>query len=103
MSYEDKKHRHTIRRPRRQRRTFSLAPDVVEYIEQVQKAQTVVSLSAAVEAIVRKHQEAENRTRLEQATAAYFEALSPEAKADERALEAGLWESARELDPDEQP
>jgi len=104
MSYEVKKHRHTVnRRPRRQRRTFSLAPEVVDYLEQVRKTQATPSLSAAMEVIVRKHQQAENRARLEQATAAYFESLSPEAVAEERALEGGLSEAAFGLDPDAEP
>ncbi len=107
MSYQRKTKRHTSSAPalrrRRQRRTFSLAPEVIEFIEQVQKKRATTSLSAAVEAIVREQQEAENQARLELATTAYFEKLGPEAAAEERTLEAGLWQAASGLDPDAQP
>lgn len=107
MSYQRKLMGHTPSKPargrRRQRRTFSLAPEVLAYIEQVQRKQPASSLSAAVEVIVREQQEAENQARLEQATAAYFEKLGPEAAAEERALEIGLWQTASGLDPDAQP
>lgn len=106
MPYKRKTKYHTgtaHARRRRQRRTFSLAPEIIEYIEQVQKRQDTPSLSAAFEMIVRESQVAEKQAHLEQATAAYFEKLSPEAAAEERALEAGLWQSATSLDPDAQP
>ena len=86
MSYQRKPKRHTpptVRR-RRQRRTFSLAPEVIEYIEQVQKKKEAPSLSAAFEAIVRERFLAENQALLEQDTAAYFQNLGPQAAADTR-------------------
>jgi len=107
MSYQrkTKRHTHSARVPgrRRQRRTFSLAPEVIEYIEQVQKKQDIPSLSAAFEAIVRERFLAENQTRLEQDTAAYFQNLGPQAAAEERGLEAELWKTGASVDPDAEP
>ena len=106
MSYRRKIKRHTSSAPvrrRRQRRTFSLAPEIIQYIEQVQKRQDTASLSAAVEAIVRERFLAENQARLEQDTAAYFQNLGPEAAAEERGLEAQLWKAGARVDPDAEP
>ncbi len=87
MSYERKIKAHTSVTPRRrrQRRTFSLAPEVIEYIEQVQKKEDAPSLSAAFEAIVRAQREKEWMERINAETTAYYDSLTPEEIAEDRA------------------
>ncbi|MGH9510235.1 MAG: hypothetical protein ACRD2M_09875 [Terriglobales bacterium] len=89
MSYQRKNERHTpstsARGRRRQRRTFSLAPEVIEYIEQVQKKQETPSLSAAFEAIVRQQQQKEWMDRINAETTAYYDSLTEEEMAEDRA------------------
>ena len=88
MSYQRKTKRHTGSAPprrRRQRRTFSLAPEVIEYIEQVQKKQDTPSLSAAFEAIVRQQQEKEWMERVNADTTAYYNSRTETEEAEERA------------------
>ncbi|MCI0353656.1 MAG: hypothetical protein L0099_01265 [Acidobacteria bacterium] len=88
MSYGGKTKRHTpsaSHRRRRQRRTFSLAPEVIEYIEQVQKKQDTPSLSAAFEAIVREQQQKEWMDRINAETTAYYDSLTEEEVAEQKA------------------
>ena len=86
MSYQRKTTSHTRpARRRRQRRTFSLAPEVIEYVEQVQKTRDAPSLSAAFEAIVRERQEKEWMEKVNADTTAYYNSRTEEEEAEERA------------------
>jgi hypothetical protein len=58
------------------------------------------SLAEAVDSIVSRIRRLENRRRLADATAHYFQRLDPKAKADERALAEGLSAAAGAIDVD---
>ncbi|MGH9530827.1 MAG: hypothetical protein ACRD2Q_00430 [Terriglobales bacterium] len=88
MSYQSKAKRHAASAPprrRRQRRTFSLAPETIAYIEQVQKKQDTPSLSAAFEAIVREQQQKEWMDKINAETTAYYDSMTEEEAAEEKA------------------
>jgi len=61
------------------------------------------SIAQAVDLAIEQLRRAENRSRLEAATAEYFDGMSPEAQADERALAHRLYQSAGSVDFDLEP
>lgn len=70
---------------RKERRTFSLAPDVVEYLEGFRKKARSASLTSAIEAVVRQQREREEIERLNADISAYYDSYSDEDRAEDLA------------------
>jgi len=61
------------------------------------------SIAEAVDLAIARLRQMENRSRLERATADYFDGLSPKAQAEEQALARQLYLSAGSVDFDLEP
>jgi hypothetical protein len=61
------------------------------------------SVAEAVDRVVTRVRRIENRRRLEQATAAYFESLSPEALAEENEMATNLAAAVKGMEFDREP
>jgi hypothetical protein len=61
------------------------------------------SIAEAVDLAIARLRRLENRARLEAATAAYFDGLTPDAQAEEQALASQLYQSAGSVDFDLEP
>lgn len=61
------------------------------------------SIAEAVDLAIERLRQVENRSRLEAATAEYFDGMSPEAQTEEQALARQLYRSARSVDFDLEP
>ena len=69
---------HTKRkRPmRKARKTFTLSPEVVEFLETVCKRRRAPSVSSVLEEILQKARREENNAKLEKAVGSYYDSLS---------------------------
>lgn len=70
---------------RKAKRTFSLSPDIVAYLESERKAKRQRSLSAVLEALVRQYQQSREMQRISASVTRYYDSLTPEEIADDRA------------------
>lgn len=70
---------------RKAKRTFSLSRDVVSYLESLRKENRRPSLSAVLEEIVRREQEQKEMERISAAFTRYYDSLTPEEIAEDRA------------------
>ena len=61
---------------RKERRTFSLDPELLKYIEKVRQERRIDSASAALEQILRESQLQQERRRQEDRIAKYYSSLS---------------------------
>ena len=67
------------------KRTFSLSPDVVAYLESERRRKKQKSLSAVLEEIVRRQQEKNEMERISAAFTRYYDSLRPAEIAEDRA------------------
>ncbi|HET9408015.1 MAG TPA: hypothetical protein VFO39_12320 [Candidatus Sulfotelmatobacter sp.] len=67
------------------KRTFSLSRDVVSYLEAVRREKKRPSLSSVVEEMVRQQQQAKEMERISAAFTHYYDSLTPEQIAEDRA------------------
>lgn len=67
------------------KRTFSLSRQTVAFLEAERKASHRASLSAVLEEIVRRHQEEKEMERISVAFTRYYDSLTPEEAAEDRA------------------
>lgn len=67
------------------KRTFSLSRQTVAFLESERKARHGKSLSAVLEEIVRRHQEEKEMERISAAFTRYYDSLTPEEIAEDRA------------------
>ena len=81
----------------------TLAPENYNYLTALVRSGRASSLAEAVDEAVENLRRSENRRRLARATAEYFDALSPEAVAEESSLAESLHDAARGIDFDRQP
>lgn len=70
---------------RKVRQTFSIGSDVVDVLESVRRRRKLRSRSAALELIVREQHVAERRRSISQSITDYYDNLSEEERAKERA------------------
>ena len=70
---------------RKAKRTFSLSPDIVSYLESERKATRQRSLSAVLEELVRQYQQAREMERVSASVTRYYDSLTPDEVAEERA------------------
>jgi hypothetical protein len=78
----------------RHKLSTTIAPESYEYLQRQVESGKANTLADAVDNLVGSVRRLENRIRLERETAAYFQGLSGDALAEDRKLEAELFESA---------
>jgi len=78
----------------------TIARENFQYLESLVQTGQAQNLAQALDMTLHRSRKLENRRRLERATAAYFDELSPEALAEEEELAAKLSGSAAEIDFD---
>jgi hypothetical protein len=78
----------------------TVAPENYRYLTALVKSGKARSLAEAVDEAVEHLRRSENRRRLAKATAQYFEALSPEALAEEAAFAESMQTAAKGIDFD---
>lgn len=78
----------------------TIAEENYRYLEGMVQSGRVRNLAEAVDLTIHRSRRAENRERLERATQAYFEGLSPEAEAEEDSLGLQLTQSVAGIDFD---
>jgi hypothetical protein len=70
---------------RKARKTFSLSRETVKYLEALRKERKKDSMSAVLEDVVRQLQEAKELERISASTTRYYDSLTPEEIAEDRA------------------
>lgn len=93
----------TALRPARQKISTTVSPATLACLEGLIQDGSARNLAEAMDLVVQKLLDYENRERLENDTRDYFERLSPEALDEESNLGAALANSARRIDFDHQP
>ncbi|MHB1675760.1 MAG: hypothetical protein ACYCSP_16075 [Acidobacteriaceae bacterium] len=81
----------------------TVAQENFQYLQALVRAGRASSMAEAVDLAIVRMRCTENRQRLEQATAAYFEELSVPARAEEQALANRLHTQAGSIDFDREP
>ena len=81
----------------------TVAQENFQYLQTLVRAGRASSMAEAVDLAIVRMRRTENRQRLEQATAAYFEELSVPAQAEEQALANRLHTQAGSIDFDREP
>lgn len=87
----------------RQKISTTVSADTLAHLERLIEAGEARTLAEAIDLTVRQLLAHENRERLAEDTAAYFEHLSPEAAKEESELGAALARSAGRIDFDREP
>ncbi len=87
--------------PQRQKLSTTIGPHNYVYLRRMVKAGKASSIGEAVDKAVELARHADNRARLAQATAAYFQGLSAKAAGEEAALEGRLSDAAGKMDFDQ--
>jgi hypothetical protein len=90
----------TERTPNRVKLSTTVAAENLAYLGALVSAGRTGSIAEAVDFAIARLRRAENRARLDRATAAYFEGLSADASAEERDLAHRLHASKSGLDFD---
>jgi len=100
----------SVSNPRRPARTqtrtklsTTVAAENFTFLEMLVSSGRTDSIAEAVDLAVTRLRRAENRTQLERATAAYFDGLSQEARAEEESLARQLHMSVGGIDFDLEP
>lgn len=78
----------------------TIARENFQYLESLVESGQAHNLAQALDLTLSRSRKIENRRRLEQATAAYYDALSPEARAEEEAWAESSSRAAAEVDLD---
>jgi hypothetical protein len=84
----------------RQKISTTIAPETLGYLQEIIESGEAATLAEAIDTAVQRLLVIENRERLERDTAAYFENLTEEEDAEERALENALAQTAKGIDVD---
>ena len=84
----------------REKLSTTVSAETYEFLQEMVDHGEAGSLAEAVDSVVARIRRLENRRRLADATAQYFERLDPEAEADERALAVDLSAAAGAIDFD---
>ena len=87
--------------PQRQKLSTTIGPENYAYLRRLVKSGKVASVGEAVDKAVEMARRADNRARLENATAAYFAGLTTRAASEENALETALSDASEEMDFDQ--
>ncbi len=70
---------------RKARKTFSLSRESVQYLESLRKARKGKSVSSVLEDLIRQRREAEEMQRISASVTRYYDSLTPEEIAEDRA------------------
>jgi predicted CopG family antitoxin len=70
---------------RKARKTFSLSREAVKYLESLRAGKRDKSISSVLEELIRQRREAEQVQRASASVASYYDSLSDEQAAEERA------------------
>lgn len=84
----------------RKKISTTISPRALAYLESLKKKKEAPTLAEAIDLAIARLNKYENRERLENDTALYFDRLSTEALAEEDELATALAGSARGLDVD---
>ena len=82
---------------RRRKVSTTISPEAFEFLRRLVESGRAASLAEAVDQVVKRARRTENRSRLEQATAAYFARLSPAAAQEEKKLGLAVGQVADEV------
>lgn len=93
----------TARVQNRAKLSTTVAAENLAFLESLVGSGRTDSIAGAVDLAISRLRRAENRLRLDRATAAYFEGLSSEAQAEEESLAGKLHTSAGGIDFDREP
>ncbi len=91
----------TTARPSRQKISTTISPQTFSYLDGLIQRGDAHILAEALDLAIERLLVYENRERLANDTAAYFENMSEEEAAEERQLEAALCQSTSEINFDE--
>jgi len=86
-----------VKDTRRRKISTTIAPEGYAFLENLIESGKAGNLAEAMDLILDEMLRAENRARLERATAAYYEGANPEAIAEENELAAALSASLPDL------
>jgi len=84
----------TVARLSRQKISTTISPTTLSYLQRLVEKKEARNLAEALDLAIDRLLLFENRERLERDTAAYFENLTEEEDAEEKALESALVQSA---------
>jgi len=87
----------------REKISTTISSDTLAHLEQLIERGEARTLADAIDSVVQKLLVYENRERLANDTAAYFDNLSPEAMEEENQLAAALSSSVKGIDFDREP
>ncbi len=87
----------------REKISTTISSATLAHLEQLIEKGEARTLADAIDSVVQKLQVYENRERLANDTAAYFDNLSPEALEEENQLAAALSSSVKGIDFDREP
>ena len=87
-------------RNRRPKISTTIAPENRAFLESLIKGGAVANLSEAVDRSISVARRAENRRRLDEATAAFYDSLSGKALRDEQRLELAIARGSSRVDFD---
>ncbi len=73
------------RSSRKARKTFSLSRESVRYLESLRKARKGKSISSVLDDLIRQRREAEDLKRISASVTRYYDSLTPEEVAEDRA------------------
>jgi len=93
----------TLPRPSREKISTTISSASLSYFDGLIRSGEARTLAEAIDAAVQRLSLYENRERLANDTAAYFEQLSPAAAKEEAQLAKALGKSARGIDFDREP
>jgi hypothetical protein len=79
---------------------MTISAEAYEFLRRLVESGRAASLAEAVDQVVMRARRSENRSRLEQATAAYFARLSPAAAQEEKKLWLAQGQLAEEVSID---
>jgi hypothetical protein len=86
-----------LRSNRRRKVSTTISAEAYEFLRRLVESGGAASLAEAVDQVVLRARRTESRSRLEQATAAYFARLSRAAAQEEKKLGLALGQSADEV------
>ncbi len=80
----------------------TVSPEALKFLEEKVASGEAATLAEAVDTVIRKVRQLENRQRLATATARYFDELEPRAAAEENAIARSFASAASGIDFDQE-
>jgi len=92
-----------VARESRQKISTTISPESLAYLEQLIDSRQARTLADAIDVAIERLLSYENRERLAEDTAAYFDRMTPEQAEEEERLGAALAASVKGIDFDREP